>query len=86
MTETICPLCERPLGSRVERHHVVPKSKGGTMLVGLHPICHRKIHKLFTNADLARIATIDGLKDTPEMAKFIRWVRKRPPDFHSRTR
>ena len=82
----LCPLCGRPLGRRVERHHVVPKSKGGTEMVGVHPICHRKIHKVFSNAELARVGTIEGLKDEPEIAKFVRWVRKRPPDFHSRTR
>ena len=81
-----CPLCERPLGRRVEKHHVVPKSKGGTEVVGVHPICHRKIHKVFSNTELAKRGTISALKDDPEMAKFIRWVSKRPPDFHSRTR
>ena len=64
----------------------MPKSKGGTEMVGVHPICHRKIHKVFSNAELARVGTIEGLKDEPEIAKFVRWVRKRPPDFHSRTR
>ena len=81
-----CALCERPLGRRVEKHHVVPKSKGGTELVAIHPICHRKIHKVFTNTELARIGTIEGLKAEPEMRRFISWVRKRPVDFHSRTR
>ena len=82
----VCPLCERPLGRRVEKHHVVPKSKGGREMVGVHPICHRKIHRVFTNTELAGLGTIDALKGHPDMAKFIRWVSKRPPDFHSRTR
>ena len=81
-----CALCERSLGRRVEKHHVVPKSKGGTELVAIHPICHRKIHKVFTNTELARIGTIEGLKAEPEIRRFISWVRKRPVDFHSRTR
>ena len=55
-------------------------------MVGVHPICHRKIHKVFTNTELAGLGTIDALKGHPDMAKFIRWVSKRPPDFHSRTR
>ena len=47
----ICGLCDRPLGQRVERHHIIPKSKGGTETVPVHPICHRKIHKRFTNRE-----------------------------------
>ena len=83
---TDCPLCLRPLGRRVERHHIVPKSKGGTEMVGVHPICHRKLHKVFSNTELARLGTIEALRGHADMAKFIRWVGKRPPDFHSRTR
>ncbi len=87
MTDTkLCPLCGRPLGQRIERHHVIPKSRGGREVVDLHPICHRKIHSIFSNTELARLATIDALKSHPEMQTFIRWVQKRPPDFHSRTR
>lgn len=82
----ICPLCERPLGKRVERHHVVPKSKGGKEVVGLHPVCHRKIHKVFANRELAQLGTIAALRENEDIAKFIRWVAKRPQNFHSRTR
>ncbi|MEL7231679.1 MAG: HNH endonuclease, partial [Pseudomonadota bacterium] len=66
MTDTeLCPLCGRPLGRRIERHHVIPKSKGGREVVDLHPICHRKIHSVFSNTELARLATIDALKSYP---------------------
>ncbi len=85
MSET-CALCERPLGRRVERHHVVPKSKGGRDVVPVHPICHRKIHKLFSNAELAAFASLEPIKDFPEMARFIRWLARKPPDFHAPTR
>lgn len=85
MSET-CPLCERLLGEKVEKHHVIPKSKGGTETVGLHPICHRKIHKVFKRTELVKLGTIDALKTHPEMANFIRWLAKKPPDFYRRTR
>ena len=49
-----CALCGRPLGSRTEWHHVVPKSEGGRETVPLHPICHRAIHAHVANAELAR--------------------------------
>jgi len=82
-----CALCGRALGDRVEKHHLVPRLKGGTRTVPLHPICHKKIHSLFTESELAHsFSTIDALADHPDMAAFIRWVQKRPADFHKRTR
>ena len=50
-----CWLCGRPLGSRVEWHHPVPKSRGGRQIVPVHPICHRALHAHFTNTELARM-------------------------------
>lgn len=83
----ICPLCARPLGLRRERHHLVPRLKGGRQTVLLHPICHRKIHSLFSEALLARsYATVDALRAHPEIARFIAWLAGKPPDFHVSTR
>lgn len=85
-TDDLCALCGRPFGRRRERHHIIPKSKGGREVVDLHPICHRKIHRVFSNTELAQLASIEALKDVPEMAKFIRWLSRKPPDFHAPTR
>ena len=52
---TVCWLCGRPLGRRVEWHHPTPKSRGGRVVAPVHPICHRAIHASFTNAELARL-------------------------------
>ncbi|TIX51842.1 HNH endonuclease [Alteraurantiacibacter aquimixticola] len=84
---TSCWLCERPLGRRVQWHHTVPKAKRGKETVAVHPICHRTIHAHTTNAQLARM---DGsravLMELEEVAKFVRWVADKPPDFHAPTR
>lgn len=82
----ICPLCERLLGGKSEKHHVIPKSKGGKETVLVHPICHRKIHKVFTRTELANLATIEALKDNDDIRKFIKWIAKKPPDFFRRMR
>jgi hypothetical protein len=82
-----CWLCHRPLGSRVEWHHPVPKAKGGREVVGLHPICHRAIHARFSNARLARIgADRPALMADAGLAEFVAWVAGKPPDFHAPTR
>ena len=82
-----CWLCERPFGRRIQWHHTVPKSKKGRSTVPVHPICHRTIHAHFTNAELARM---DGdrapLLANPDIAKFLRWLADKPPDFHAPTR
>ena len=82
-----CALCGRPLGARVEWHHVVPKSEGGRDTVPLHPICHRTIHATASNADLARLyPTLEALREQPDMARFLAWIADKPPDFSAPTR
>jgi hypothetical protein len=82
-----CWLCRRPLGSRVQLHHPVPKAKRGRKTVPVHPICHKAIHANFTNAELARIgAEREALLAREQVAKFIDWVQDKHPDFHALTR
>ena len=84
---SICALCERPLGHRVEWHHVLPRSRGGRETVPLHPICHRAIHAAVPNADLARHhPDVESLRVRPDIARFLAWVASKPPDFHAPTR
>ncbi len=81
-----CPICLRPLGTRREKHHLVPKSEGGRETVEVHPICHRKIHAVLSARELATgYASAEALRAHPEIARFAGWVAKRPPDFHRRT-
>lgn len=82
-----CALCDRPLGAKVEWHHRIPKSQGGTETVPVHPICHRTIHAHVANADLARgYADLDALKGREDIARYLRWIADKPPDFHAPTR
>lgn len=82
-----CLLCERPLGRRIEYHHLIPKSEGGRVTAAIHPICHRTIHATLSNADLARVyADPAVLRAQPDIARFVRWVSNKPPDFHAAVR
>lgn len=82
-----CWLCHRPLGRKVQQHHTVPKAKKGRDTVPVHPICHRAIHANFTNAELARIGEDRAtLLEDEKLAKFVKWVEGKPPDFHAPTR
>ena len=89
MSDPICPLCDRPIPPDVKQslHHLIPKLKGGKggPTVLLHHICHREVHATLTEAELARdFNTVDALRTHPRLAKFIGWIRKRPPGFMSK--
>ena len=83
-----CELCGRPIPPHVPQnvHHLIPKLKGGKHgpTVLLHVICHKEIHASLSEAELARsYNTIEALRAHPRLEKFIKWVRKRPPEFNS---
>jgi hypothetical protein len=70
----------------VEWHHRIPKSRGGTEVIPVHPICHRIIHASVSNQDLATtFADLDVLKARPDISRFLRWIADKPADFHAPT-
>ena len=80
LTTPICQLCERAVAA-LTVHHLVPKSQGkkGETLptVNLCPACHRQLHALFSDQQLAReLASLETLRQNPAIQKFLRWVRK----------
>ena len=71
----------------MQRHHAVPKAKRGRATVPVHPICHRTIHRAFTNAELARFGEDRArLTAEPTVEKFLEWIADKPPDFDAPTR
>lgn len=84
----ICPLCDRTIpDSQKDAHHLIPKSKGGKRTEFLHRICHKQVHALFTETELAvEFNTAEVLRTHPEMQKFIAWVKNKPNDFYEKTR
>lgn len=83
----ICPLCDReiPISQR-DAHHLIPKSKGGRETRFLHRICHRQIHALFTEKELAnQYNHVEQLLTRPEIIDFINWVKTKPISFTERS-
>lgn len=81
----ICPLCGRELAEPMNRHHLTPISRGGrgTTTVIMHKICHSKVHAVLTEKELAnQYNNIEALQEQEEIAKFIKWVSKKPPEFY----
>ena len=81
--EVVCPLCDRPIPpAQRDAHHLIPKSRGGDQTVLLHRICHRQIHALLTESELAgHFATVEALLQHSELAAFVAWVKTKPNDF-----
>ena len=79
---TPCGLCGRGFATaHLTKHHCLPKSKGGTSddVSMICSQCHGMVHATYTNATLAAVyPTIEDLRRAPELAAFIRWVRKQP--------
>lgn len=84
----MCPLCGRPLAEPTTKHHLVPLSKGGkdTPTVVMHKICHDKIHAAFTETELKTYYhTAERLQEHEEMSRFIKWVKKKEPEFYDKS-
>lgn len=74
-------------GESVDRHHLVPRSRGGEEAVWIHRVCHRKIHSVLTERALAdHYCTFERLLEHEEIARFVAWVRKKHPEFSTRHR
>lgn len=85
---TPCRLCGRGFApAALTKHHCLPKAKGGTadhveLVCGQ---CHTMVHATFTNQTLATVyPTIDELRQAPELAAFLKWVRRQPATRRTR--
>ena len=82
----LCWLCGRPAGQTMVLHHPVPKSRGGTDVVPMHPICQQTLMANFSNSELQRHGMdVEGLLANPNVRKFVDWVANKAPDFTATT-
>ena len=80
----VCELCGRTVPPHlITLHHLLPKQKGGKAdhRVPLCKPCHKQIHAIFANTDLARMyTTLELLRQSPQLQQFLKWIRKQKPD------
>jgi 5-methylcytosine-specific restriction protein A len=58
-----------------------PKEMGGTFgsTANLCVPCHKQIHALYTNEEIAaRLTTLPELRGDEQLSRFIKWIRKQP--------
>lgn len=71
----------------MQKHHLIPKSQGGKETITMHAICHRKVHALFNEKELARrYFSIEALLANGEIQAFVKWISGKPPEFYRRNR
>jgi len=83
-----CILCDRPVPpAQLDWHHLIPRLKGGRETAPMHRICHRQVHALFSENELARhYASAAALLAHPEVRAFVDWVSGKPDDFYEAVR
>jgi len=87
-----CELCGR--GSPgLTKHHLIPRTRHRNKrnkknfarrevrerIALLCPACHRTVHSVLSQKELEyEYNSVDLLRSHPQIARFIKWVRKRP--------
>jgi len=61
----------------LEKHHLVPRAKGGKAVEHVCVDCGNQVHLLFSNNELRdKYNTIEALKTDERVWRWIKWVRK----------
>lgn len=81
METLVCELCGREAPSAVymERHHLVPVSRGGKHKEKIWTCidCGDQIHQLFTNRQLSEeYDSLEKIRQDPRVQTYIKWIRK----------
>lgn len=84
----MCPICDREMwkGNSIDKHHFVPKCRGGKKTKFLHKICHNKIHSVWTEKELEKeYNDPNKICLNGDIQKFIKWIKNKEPDFYDKT-
>ncbi|MCC7273147.1 MAG: HNH endonuclease [Alphaproteobacteria bacterium] len=69
-------------GYSVNLHHLVPRRFRSRDAVLMHRVCHDKIHAVLSDRELRdEWHSLERLRTHPEIAAFVRWVARKPPEF-----
>lgn len=91
--QSACELCRRT-GLKLTKHHLIPRKRHRrrsaqvrfdreemtSRIAMLCQPCHSTVHATLSESELeAAYNTIEDLAQHPDIAKFVRWVRKQSP-------
>jgi len=73
-----CQLCRLEV-QNLTKHHLIPKGKGHRGFIKVCFPCHKQIHILLSEKELAKhYSNLIDLRNHPDVRKWINWRRKRP--------
>lgn len=82
----LCQLCDRDCPA-LTVHHLIPrqhtkrKKQPPGPTIDICAACHKQIHTLFDNRQLAReLNTLAALKAQPQLMRFVAWVQRQDPN------
>ncbi|MHA2062872.1 MAG: HNH endonuclease [Candidatus Thorarchaeota archaeon] len=85
-----CPLCEREVDlGYTDKHHLKTRKKDKHDEERICLQCHKTIHGLFLNTVLRireDLQTVEGLKEEPQFAKALGFIRKMKPGVFMKMR
>lgn len=74
----ICAFCQ--LETFTRGHHLVPRSKGGHVIVPTCETCESFIHKTWSHNELRDFYnSVEIILGTEEFHRFLKWRLKQPP-------
>ena len=72
-----CEFCGMITSTR--GHHVIPRSKGGKVIVDTCETCESYIHKTWTHNELRdTFNSVEAILGNEGFQKFLKWKRKQP--------
>lgn len=77
MIDEICVFCNLP--AIIRGHHLIPKSKGGEIIVPTCETCESFIHKTWNHKELRdTYNTVELIIQSDKFKSFLKWRLKRP--------
>lgn len=75
-----CELCHRE-NVVLTKHHLLPREEGGKQehIARLCEPCHKHIHALYTNKELAlRLHELEDLRADEKIQRYLKFIKKQP--------
>lgn len=64
----------------IRKHHVIPRSKGGRIVVKSCEVCESFIHKTWDHGQLRDVYnSVESILKTEKFQKFLKWRLKQSP-------
>lgn len=64
-------------GPSIDKHHLIPKLKGGKETALMHIVCHGKLHSIWSENELRdTYNNVESILTDERIQKFVKFVRK----------